>query len=275
MDEMRWILLLIGVLMIGGIYLYTRLQSQGRARRAGNRERKGRGEPVHDTDIEGALEELDALIADDLPEHREPSLTTAFREPSPREVESRAEPPRPHESRVEETPPAGDSPETPIEALDLDVDTDEASGIDEKIVVINVVAPPGREFGGEPVRRALEAAGLEHGDMRIFHRQVRTGKGLVRLFSVANIVEPGWFDLERIEEQDTPGLAFFLRLPAPFDGMAAFEQMIEAARQVAGDLGGRLLDARRCDLTGQAVEHIREELREYRRVAHLRARRAR
>lgn len=146
---------------------------------------------------------------------------------------------------------------------------------EEKIVSLNVMAPEGTHFVGPALVEALEAAGLRHGEHGIYHRTLDTRNGAIALYSVANIVKPGWFDLERIEEFDTPGVAFFLQLPGPFDGLAAFEQMLQAAREVASQLGGHLLDARRCDLTQQSIEHVREELLEYRRRAHIAARHAR
>ena len=52
-----------------------------------------------------------------------------------------------------------------------------------------------------------------------------------------------------------------------------FEQMLEAARNLARQLDGQVLDGRRCELTRQTLEHIRDDLLEYRRLAHLAARR--
>lgn len=146
---------------------------------------------------------------------------------------------------------------------------DVPAGLEEKIVVINVLAPTGERFLGPAVQDALQSAGLTFGEHGIFHRYIEGSRGRVAEFSVANILNPGWFDLERMEDFETPGLAFFLRLPGPFDAVTAFEEMLEAARHVAGELDGQLVDARRCDLTHQAVEHLREEMIEYRRRAHL------
>ncbi|MFB4202849.1 Cell division protein ZipA [wastewater metagenome] len=150
-----------------------------------------------------------------------------------------------------------------------EAEADVPPGLEEKIVVINVLAPNGERFLGPAVQDALQSAGLTFGEHGIFHRYIEGSRGRVAEFSVANILNPGWFDLERMEGFETPGLAFFLRLPGPFDAVTAFEEMLEAARHVAGELDGQLLDARRCDLTHQAVEHLREEMIEYRRRAHL------
>ena len=79
----------------------------------------------------------------------------------------------------------------------------------------------------------------------------------------------------RLDEMETPGVALFMQLPGPFDGLTGFEQMLETARALARDLHAQVLDARRCELTRQTLEHIRDDLLEYRRLAHLAARRVR
>ncbi|RLK51041.1 cell division protein ZipA [Alkalispirillum mobile] len=168
--------------------------------------------------------------------------------------------PRPEPARPEPELPAGPQ---------VDID---AAGLEDKIVAIHVAAPEGHVFAADALVDALERAGLEYGEHGIFHRHVRTEQGPARVFSAANMIKPGWFDLDRAAQDETPGAAFFLQLPGPVDGMAAFDDMLRVARDVADRLGGRLLDARRCDLSRQAMEHIREELREYRRRLHLAAR---
>jgi cell division protein ZipA len=146
---------------------------------------------------------------------------------------------------------------------------------EEKIIVINLMAPEGMHFAGPALVDALQRAGMRHGEHDIFHRTLQTRNGTIALYSAANAVKPGTFDLDTIEQFDTPGVSFFLQLPGPFDGLAAFEQMLQAARSVVAELDGHLLDGRRCDLTQQSIEHLREELLEYGRRAHLAARQAR
>ena len=145
--------------------------------------------------------------------------------------------------------------------------------VGEKIVVLHVHAGEGLCFTAPAVREALEASGLRFGQHGIFHRHVDTSRGQQPMFSVASMVKPGTLNPDEPDTLETPGLALFMQLPGPFDGLSAFEQMLEAARRLTDQLEGHLLDGTRCDLTNQAVEHIREELREYRRLAHLAARR--
>jgi cell division protein ZipA len=272
MDELRWLLLIIGIVLIAGVYGYGRYQEgrdgegllQSLRRLPGRRQR--RRNPLHAQreDFDRALDELDSVVAG---EEAEPDLEPVNIEPEDREpglAPAAAEPPASAPGGESAGAPDADDPGMPPESLG-----------EEKIVVLNVAAPEGEAFTGPAVVQALEASGMRLGEHDIFHRTLDTRHGRVALFSAANILEPGHFAVDDLEQFETPGVAFFLRLPGPFDGLAAFEQMHACAQSVAEALGGRLLDSRRCNLTAQAVEHIREELIEHRRRAHLAARQAR
>ncbi|SEP03745.1 cell division protein ZipA [Aquisalimonas asiatica] len=150
-----------------------------------------------------------------------------------------------------------------------------AQAVGEKIIVLHVHAGEGMCFTADGVSDALEQVGLRLGQHEIFHRHVETRRGEEPMFSVASMVKPGTLDPSQPETLETPGLALFMQLPGPFDGLSGFEQMLETARRLADQLDGHLLDGKRCDLTAQSVEHIREDLREYRRLAHLAARKTR
>ena len=266
MDTLRWILLIVGILVIAGIYGAYKLQDWRRERpRAG-----GRASGVSERDIDGALENLDSLVVDEFDGHAEPEV-----EPVDLTIEADERPAAPAtpEPVAAREPGPLDEPEIAAEP-EPELESPAPVG-GEKIVVIGVGAPEGRMFSGREVADAAQAAGLRHGEHDIFHRTVAAENGPVAMFSMANILEPGNFDPHHLDEIETPGVVFFLQLPSIFDGLIAFEQMLEAARDVARALRGHLLDERRCDLSAQAIEHIREELREYRRLAHLAARQRR
>ena len=105
--------------------------------------------------------------------------------------------------------------------------------IEEKIVTLRVAAPPLERFGGRELVDALRAAGFEHGKFSIFHRMAPSG---ATLFSVASLVEPGTFDLERIEGQRFPGISLFAVLPGPMEADATLELMVGIARELAANL---------------------------------------
>ena len=101
--------------------------------------------------------------------------------------------------------------------------------------------------------------------MDIFHRhESMTGNGEV-LFSMANGVKPGTFDLDDIDLFTTRAVSFFLGLPGPRHPKQAFDVMIAAARKLGHELGGELKDDQRSVLTAQTIEHYRQRIMEFER----------
>ncbi len=131
----------------------------------------------------------------------------------------------------------------------------------ERIVSLFVAAREGRSFRGTDLLVATEKVGLEHGDMDIFHRLVDNRPDLGPVFSVANMVKPGRFDLRAIERLETAGLGFFMTLPGPLPALDAWDAMLPAAQRLAELLDGLLLDEERNALGRQRIAHIRDELR--------------
>ncbi|HET6553116.1 MAG TPA: cell division protein ZipA [Dyella sp.] len=131
----------------------------------------------------------------------------------------------------------------------------------ERIVTLFVVAREGNVFQGAELVIATEKAGLEFGDMGIYHRLVDGKRELGPIFSVANMLKPGNFDLSRLEALRTPGLSFFMTLPAPIPALDAWDAMLPTAQRLAELLDGQVLDEERNALGRQRIAHIRDELR--------------
>jgi cell division protein ZipA len=85
------------------------------------------------------------------------------------------------------------------------------------------------------------------------------------LFSAVNVVEPGTFDLNHMEDFKTPGICMFLRLPGPKRSLHAFEQLVESARKIANMLGAELKDENHSVLTQQTIEHYRQRVLDFER----------
>ena len=131
----------------------------------------------------------------------------------------------------------------------------------EDLLILGVMAKADEPFGGDDLVAALRGQGLKFGDMGIFHRT--HGDSGERLFSVANAVEPGTFDLSDLSELKTPGLTFFMQLPVPGDALETLEDMILSARTVAAALGGDVKDDTMSALTGQTVEHLKQRIADF------------
>ena len=132
-----------------------------------------------------------------------------------------------------------------------------------EVIVINVMAQEGRVFEGNDLLQVLVTAGLRFGEMNIFHHRLNNKNKGPLIFSVANILNPGTFDLNEMEEFSTIGISLFLALPAQINNLQAFEQMLEVAQQVRGALDGELKDDHRSIMTAQTIEHYRQRIRDF------------
>jgi len=137
--------------------------------------------------------------------------------------------------------------------------------VDPEVFMVNVVSREADGFKGEDILHILLACDLRFGDMNFFHRhEQEAGRGPTQ-FSVANMVQPGVFDIDNMSDFSTSGLVFFLSLPGPEDMMQAFDYMLETAQAVARNLGGDVLDETRSVITKQTLEHARQQIRDLER----------
>jgi cell division protein ZipA len=85
------------------------------------------------------------------------------------------------------------------------------------------------------------------------------------LFSMTNMVAPGTFDLDAMDEFSTPGVSLFMMLPIKADSIKTFDLMADTAQAIAQTLHGELKDQQRSAMTRQTLEHYRQRIREYER----------
>lgn len=135
----------------------------------------------------------------------------------------------------------------------------------EEVLVINVMSVGDDRFQGTALLSVILECGMRYGDMKIFHRHLdEDGEGPL-LFSMVNMVVPGTFDLNTMDNFETPGVSLFMTLPMDADGMAAFDAMAGTAKAIADQLGGELKDENRSVMTAQTLEHCRARIREFER----------
>jgi len=140
-----------------------------------------------------------------------------------------------------------------------------AGNAESKVIAINLVSRR-TGFNGEDILHAAADAGLEPGEMDIFHyHNERQGQRKAALFCMASMVEPGLFPLDKMDEFITPGLTMFLQISGAQGGLALYDEMLIAAEKLAACLDAELQDERHCVLTRQAIEYQREEIIEYQR----------
>lgn len=135
----------------------------------------------------------------------------------------------------------------------------------QEVLVVNVLSKDKAGFNGPDLLQILLACDLRFGKMRIFHRyENANGRGAVQ-FSLANLVEPGTFDLDAIDTFCTPGVSFFMTLPGPQQTITAFNYMIETAQVLVRNLNAELRDDAHSVMTAQTIEHCRQRIRDFER----------
>lgn len=127
-----------------------------------------------------------------------------------------------------------------------------------KIVTLRFVPREG-QLACDTVLLALRAAGLRHGRYGVFHKQADEFSDDPH-FSVANLTEPGSFDLARASETKIPGMSFFMILPGPGDAVDRFDDMVRTARDLARELNGELRDEQGSSWSIQRERFVREEI---------------
>ena len=138
----------------------------------------------------------------------------------------------------------------------------------EEVLIVNIMAPNGQAFRGDVLLEALLQGGMRFGDMNIFHRYQTSGGGGAILFSLANIVKPGTFDLNQMDNFTTPGVSLFMTLPleaSDSTNTQIFDLMLKTAQDLAQELGGDLKDENRSVMTRQTMEHCRQRIHEFER----------
>ena len=130
-----------------------------------------------------------------------------------------------------------------------------------KIVTLYVRARDDRSISGLSLLDAAIKAGLRFGEMKIFHRRHR---GATRpVFSMANITRPGSFDPSGWNLFQTPGVTLFMTLPGPVSALDAWDAMLATGKRLAELLDADLMDDAQCLLTRQRIAQIREDMRDF------------
>ncbi len=229
MDGLRWLLLAVGIVVIVGVYFYSRRQTEPAAK-AGDALADGRIEPSL-----GAVDDSALPDAPDVPDTDEEPVPTISDVPTPE-----FEPVADVEPALSEEPPAI-QPEK------------------QKIVTLRVVARDRGAFRGDELILSLRGIGMRHGKFGIFHRFDGDADDRA-IFSAASLVEPGSFDLPNIKDQSIPGISLFAVLPGPVAAVEAFDLMMAAARAIAKTMEADLLDESGSTLSIQRERYLREEV---------------
>lgn len=213
-----------------------------------------------DTDVEQMSMNLDLDDDDDTPlpsmrvdQEDAESLQQAELELSEEtETEPTAEP-EPEAEQQPERPPVKDKPKPTM-------DSDKPLPPKQQVISLFVKG----SVQGSVLLQMMTELGCKFGDMGIFHRYEQTSGNGPMIFSVANMFNPGTFDLDNIENFETEGVALFMALPLDYDGQQAFNMMLNAAKKLAMEIPqGQVLDGNRQLLSRQSIQQAHQTIREY------------
>lgn len=240
MDTLRLTLIIVGLLVVAGIYFKFRSSEDDLILRL---KKMFSSENKYTSESSDSLSDDDDLI---------PVLTPIEDEPdfSDFEALSKVISGRDHVEQYTE------QDEIAFSAVD---ETNE-TGPESLLIVLNIMSPKGHVFTGDGLHAVMISAGLTHGEHKIYHYL----EDNQAVFSIANAVEPGFFELAELNKITTPGLAIFMQLPGPLECRKALETLLEISQRLASALSGELCDENRTTLTPQTISHMKEKVDAYR-----------
>ena len=201
--------------------------------------------------------------SDIMPENDSPAVADLFPEtfaqeaaPEPEVLEPADASPAPLSPRVNEVK---EQAAPAIEEKPKGAAVDEVS----EVLVLNVTAKKGRLIMGERLLSLMQGLELEYGERKIFSKRTDDAERSPILFNVANMLQPGTFDLNNMENFATVGVTLFLALPSPISNFEAFEEMLQTAQDLVRSIDGELRDDQRNMMTGQTIEHYRQRVRDF------------
>ena len=134
---------------------------------------------------------------------------------------------------------------------------------ESSVVVVHLIADSGSSISGEELVQALQKQNLKYGDMGIFHcLETETNK---KIYSVANALEPGSFDLSDMASFSTVGITFFFTPDEHSEPIPAFDKMLEDISIISRELGCILKDQHMTPFGRQGVEHLRQQVIDFAR----------
>lgn len=263
MSELRWILVGFGIVLLAAIYLWGRRGN--RAVATHDPLLRTRPEPmVHNAestliraDEDASPEPLDDSDApDELPpfDPASPPLHDTWRgrlEPTFADAPTEEMPVHPAAAVAAPVAPTLSSSEAP-----------QSRRVERRKILSLRLAVAPQKLEGAKLLESMLAESLQHGKYGVFHRLHADGS---IVFSVASMVEPGAFELEKMGETLYPGITMFTQLPGPVPGMHALNELVACARRLQANLGGTLQDERGVPLTVHRIERMRQEVREFER----------
>jgi cell division protein ZipA len=232
-DNLRLILLGLGVVLMAGIYI-----AANRERWFGQHSIRRQREVVDDQALSSAT--LPEIVPDPAFDASSELLTLQ----ASREIPSM---------------------DVPVFAASSDMPASSASLPAEPELIITLqVVTQAEPFQAAAIIEAAELVELVYADDLGIYQRVQ-GDSQQIVFSVANFLEPGTLPGSKDTDFCTPGLVLFAVLPGALDGLAMFSDLVLTAERIASHLSADVLGDDRKPLTRQSMQFMRDKILEHRR----------
>jgi len=271
MDNLRLILIIAGIIILAGIYLWDNAQRKRKLKRQRiNSAIDVKHEPqliipgksASDDDLAAELADLNSFMSgsnEDAEDDAEPEAIIIKRDSAVQTGkgwgrDAGAEiPDLFSQSATEEDEPAV----APDKRATVEINPD-------SVITLYIVAAKGAVLGGSDIYAALSSLGFKFGEMNIFHHY---GIGQLKsdrpLFSLVNILEPGFFDLSSIDDLTTRGLSVFMCLPTSQSSEVIFSYMLEITGRLANKLDAIVLGPDRKEISQRTLDSITIQIKKY------------
>lgn len=281
MQELRLVLIIVGLLAIGALLFHGLWTSKKEGKRKfGNKPlgklsetdeepdysaqrafapeddfeiiKKERKEPEFGSNQQTEPVDFDPLISQEPQEDELPSFTVSE---EPQDVSATSLAAESDDEQLEQTEEVQE--EEPIS------EPEPTPEPEMEVIVLNVHCAGDAPFVGSTLFDSMQQNGLLYGEMDIYHRHADlSGTGKV-LFSVANMMQPGTLAHDDPETFTTKGISFFMTLPCYGEADQNFKLMLKTAQQIADDLGGNVLDEKRNLMTPNRIAAYRQQVRDF------------
>ena len=252
-EQLRWVLIIISVIVIGGLLIHGLWSVRKKDTPVANDNE--RVEPTEQAPVESqrAAQPVAASTERDEPQFGDLSFSADENQPPQASTET---------SNVDEPVIADPVDETADEAVSQHHE-DEQPQAPSDFIIVHIQMPEGLNMEGSKLLPAVNTLGFKYSDEGFFNRHLDpAGHGPV-LFRLVNMYNPGTFDIDNMEQFSTGGVSLFMTLPCDGDGLAAFNMLHSAAKKLADEFGATILDSQREEMTVDSVRSYVEKVRSF------------
>ena len=250
MDELRWILLGLGVVLIVAVYFWGRYKNQSSDSFNDTLPETPSFSAMEDDDNDRWVDGVGPIrVVANKDEDDSPGMFVA---------DSAVVDENEDDSLSDDKVVAAEPKKTDSDKPILDKPS-EQQVIDDVVSLFLVVAKD-KVIKGEQIYSACLGNNLQYGEMKIFHRINDDGE---TVFSLSDMMKPGWFDIEQINNHQTRGVSLFAQLSMVTDPVGVLDDMLLCAHSVANLLGAQLCGQDRMLLNESSVKLMREKAKRF------------